>query len=142
MSDSHNLERFAKAQEGIVETVGRELSEGQKRSHWMWYVFPQVRGLGRSMMSEQYGIASLEEARAYLEHPVLGPRLREWTELAVKVEDKSAEAIFGYPDYLKFRSSMTLFSRVAEEDSVFHRALEKYYDGRPDSKTLQILRLR
>lgn len=139
MRDAYDLDRFVKAQEGIVERVGRELSQGSKRSHWMWYVFPQIRGLGQSMMAQQYAIGSLEEAEAYLAHPVLGRRLREWTDLVLKVRGKSAEEIFGYPDYLKFRSSMTLFSFVSEERSPFHQALETYYDGRPDEKTLRIL---
>lgn len=139
MSDSHNLHRFLEAQEGVKEAVERELAGGAKRSHWMWFVFPQIQGLGMSMMAQRYAINSLEEARAYLEHPVLGERLREWTRLVLNVQGKSAQEIFGYPDYLKFRSSMTLFSRVAEAGSVFHQALEKYYDGEPDQKTLSIL---
>ncbi|MFP4302880.1 MAG: DUF1810 domain-containing protein [Alkalispirochaetaceae bacterium] len=139
MSDSYNLHRFLEAQEGVKEAVERELAGGAKRSHWMWFVFPQIQGLGMSMMAQRYAINSLEEARAYLEHPVLGERLREWTRLVLNVQGKSAQEIFGYPDYLKFRSSMTLFSRVAEAGSVFHQALEKYYDGEPDQKTLSIL---
>ncbi|MFW5976224.1 MAG: DUF1810 domain-containing protein [Alkalispirochaetaceae bacterium] len=139
MSDSYGLERFVEAQEGVKEAVDRELAGGAKRSHWMWFVFPQIQGLGMSMMAQRYAINSLEEARAYLEHPVLGERLREWTRLVLNVQGKSAQEIFGYPDYLKFRSSMTLFSRVAEAGSVFHQALEKYYDGEPDQKTLSIL---
>jgi uncharacterized protein (DUF1810 family) len=138
-NDTHDLRRFVEAQEGDVERISRELEEGNKRSHWMWYAFPQVEGLGSSPMARRYAIRSLEEAKAYLEHPVLGPRLRKWTELVLGAEERSAEQIFGYPDYLKFRSSMTLFSRVAESGSVFSRALEKYYDGKPDRKTLRIL---
>lgn len=139
MSDPYDLHRFVEAQDGVVKAVERELSEGAKRSHWMWFVFPQIRGLGMSMMAQRYAIGSLKEARAYLAHPVLGERLRKWTRLVLQVEGKSAQEIFGYPDYLKFRSSMTLFSRVAEEGSVFHHALDKYYDGEPDRKTLSIL---
>ena len=139
MSDSHGLERFVEAQEGVKEAVDRELASGMKRSHWMWFVFPQIQGLGMSMMAQRYAINSLEEARAYLEHPVLGERLREWTRLVLNVEGKSAKEIFGYPDYLKFRSCMTLFSQVAGAGSVFHRALDKFYDGEPDQKTLSIL---
>ncbi len=139
MSDSYGLERFVEAQEGVKEEVDRELASGMKRSHWMWFVFPQIQGLGMSMMAQRYALNSLEEARAYLEHPVLGERLREWTRLVLNVEGKSAKEIFGYPDYLKFRSCMTLFSQVAEAGSVFHRALDKFYDGEPDQKTLSIL---
>jgi uncharacterized protein (DUF1810 family) len=138
-SDPHDLNRFVEAQKGVVEAVKRELAAGRKQSHWMWFVFPQVRGLGTSPMAQRYAIRSLEEARAYLEHPVLGPRLIEWTHIVLGVEGRSAEQIFGYPDYLKFRSSMTLFSRVPGADPVFARALEKYYRGEPDRRTLEIL---
>jgi uncharacterized protein (DUF1810 family) len=141
MAEQYDLQRFLSAQEGAVETVSRELEAGEKRSHWMWYVFPQIRGLGHSATAQRYAIRSLEEAKAYLEHPVLGKRLREWTETVLGVEGRTAEEIFGYPDYLKFRSCMTLFSRVAEAGSVFHRALDKYYGGKPDRKTLDILGL-
>ena len=139
MNGPHNLQRFEEAQNGLIETVERELDAGSKRSHWMWFVFPQVEGLGSSPTARKYAISSLEEARAFLEHSVLGPRLRKWTQLVLNVEGKSAEEIFGYPDYLKFRSSMTLFSRVAETGSPFEKALEKYYGGKPDGKTLRIL---
>lgn len=139
MADRYNLQRFVDAQERVADTVTRELREGQKRSHWMWYVFPQVHGLGHSMMAQSYAIRSLGEAKAYLEHPVLGKRLVEWTRIVCDLEGTSAEEIFGYPDYLKFRSSMTLFSRVDGADPVFSEALEKYYGGEPDSKTLRIL---
>ncbi len=105
----------------------------------MWFVFPQVRGLGSSSTARRYAIGSLDEASAFLAHPVLGRRLREWTQIVLEVEGRSAEEIFGYPDYLKFRSSMTLFSRVPEADAVFERALEKYYGGKPDRTTLDIL---
>jgi uncharacterized protein (DUF1810 family) len=142
MKDPHNLQRFVEAQEGVKDAVRRELAEGAKRSHWMWFVFPQVHGLGMTMMAQRYAIRSLDEAKAYLEHPVLGKRLREWTELLLQLEGKSAQEIFGYPDYLKFRSSMTLFAQVAKQGSVFERALEKYYDGEPDGKTLSILGIR
>lgn len=139
MSDPHNLQRFVEAQERVKEAVSRELAAGTKRGHWMWFVFPQVQGLGMSMTAQRYAIRSLDEAKAYLNHPVLGARLREWTKLVLQVEGKSAESIFGYPDFLKFRSSMTLFAQVAEEGSLFHKALEKYYDGEADTKTLSIL---
>jgi uncharacterized protein (DUF1810 family) len=141
MSDTYNLERFVEAQERVADQVTRELRDGQKRSHWMWFVFPQVHGLGHSPMAQRYAIRSLEEAKAYLEHPVLGRRLKDWTRIVVEVQGRSAEQIFGYPDYLKFRSCMTLFSRVPDADPVFSEALEKYYDGKPDDKTLRILGL-
>jgi uncharacterized protein (DUF1810 family) len=139
MNDSYNLERFVEAQNGAAGSISRELEAGKKRSHWMWFAFPQVHGLGHSPMAQRYAIRSLDEAKAFLKHPVLGKRLREWTRLVLDVEGRSAEQIFGYPDYLKFRSSMTLFSLAAEPGSVFHRALEKFYGGEPDRKTLQIL---
>ena len=129
------------AQERVADAVTRELRDGAKRSHWMWFVFPQVKGLGRSPTAQHYAIASLEEAKAYLEHPVLGTRLRAWTEILLGLEEGSAEQIFGYPDYLKFRSSMTLFSRVPGAPDLFQRALDKYYDGKPDQATLRILDL-
>ena len=114
MSDTYDLERFVDAQKDVVQAVTRELSSGRKQSHWMWFVFPQVQGLGQSLMAQRYAIRSLNEAKAYLEHPLLGERLREWTEILLNLQGKSAKQIFGYPDYLKFRSSMTLFSRAAE----------------------------
>ena len=138
-SDPYNLGRFVEAQDRVADEVTRELRAGRKQSHWMWFVFPQIRGLGSSPTAQRYAIGSLDEATAYLEHPVLGARLREWTELVLEVEGRSAEEIFGYPDYLKFRSSMTLFSRVPGADPVFARALEKYYGGKPDARTLDIL---
>ena len=138
-NDPYNLERFVDAQERVRQAVSAELRDGQKRSHWMWFVFPQLKGLGMSSTSQHYGLGSLKEAEAYLEHPVLGKRLIEWTGLAVGHEGKSAEQIFGYPDYLKFRSSMTLFSRAKNADPLFARALETFYGGRPDRKTLELL---
>ena len=138
-SDLFNLNRFIEAQERVAEAVTRELGAGRKQSHWMWFVFPQVRGLASSPTAQRYAIGSLDEAAAYLEHPVLGARLREWSETVLAVEGRSAEEVFGYPDYLKFRSSMTLFSRVPGADPVFQKALEKYYSGEPDRKTLDIL---
>jgi uncharacterized protein (DUF1810 family) len=138
-SDQFNLNRFIEAQDRVADAVTRELRAGRKQSHWMWFVFPQIRGLGSSPTAQRYAIGSLDEAAAYLEHPVLGARLREWSETVLAVEGQSAEEIFGYPDYLKFRSSMTLFSRVPGADPVFQKALEKYYGGKPDHKTLDIL---
>ena len=144
MPDPYNLQRFLDAQESVLDAVTRELAAGSKRSHWMWFVFPQVKGLGHTPTAQHYGIGSLDEAKAYLAHPVLGPRLQEWTTTVLAVEGRTAETIFGYPDYLKFRSSMTLFDAASGQaggSSVFRRALEKFYRGEPDSSTLRILGL-
>jgi len=135
----YDLERFARAQEPIFEAVRSELGEGAKAGHWMWFIFPQIRGLGRSQMSVEFGISSLEEARAYLAHPILGPRLRECTRLVLSVKGSSITEIFGYPDEMKFRSSMTLFARATSEDEVFAEALQKYFSGIPDKLTLELL---
>ena len=136
MSDRYNLQRFVDAQAHVIDQVRRELAAGRKQTHWMWFVFPQLRGLGSSPMAEKYGISSREEAEAYLEHPVLGPRLRECTELVNAVQNRSVEEIFGYPDQLKFRSSMSLFSSLGGDQNVFRAALDKYFSGEPDSATL------
>jgi uncharacterized protein (DUF1810 family) len=136
MDDPHNLQRFGDAQARVIDQVRRELAAGRKETHWMWFVFPQLRGLGSSSMAEKYGIASRAEAEAYLAHPVLGPRLRECTELVNAVQNRSIEEIFGYPDDLKFRSCMTLFSSVTNENDVFRTALDKYFNGEPDPATL------
>jgi uncharacterized protein (DUF1810 family) len=135
---SDDLERFVTAQQGVHETAVAELRAGRKRTHWMWFVFPQIAGLGSSPTAQQYAISSLDEARAYLAHPVLGPRLREAAEAVLGVEGRTASAIFGYPDDLKLRSSMTLFARAAGEPSVFQQVLDRYYDG-PDPRTLDLL---
>ena len=137
--DPHDLQRFVDAQESVIDDAKRELRSGRKRSHWMWFVFPQMAGLGRSQRSQYYGIASRAEAAAYLDHPVLGPRLRECTEIVNTVEGRSANEVFGSPDDLKFRSSMTLFDAVADDPEPFRMALEEYYDGDPDPKTLELL---
>ena len=139
MNDVYQLERFLDAQQGVYESVVEELRSGRKDGHWMWYVFPQLAGLGRSAMAYDYGIKSLGEARAYCEHPVLGGRLRECTRIVVGVEGRSAAEIFGHPDDLKFRSSMTLFDCVAEGDGLFRDALAMYYGGVPDPLTLSML---
>jgi uncharacterized protein (DUF1810 family) len=136
----HDLQRFVDAQDDVIDDVRRELRAGRKRSHWMWFVFPQVEGLGSSRMARRYAISSQAEAKAYLMHPVLGPRLRECTELATAVEGRSATEVFGHPDDLKFRSSMTLFDAVAEDPAPFETALERYYDGERDQRTLEFLR--
>lgn len=139
MSDPFDLDRFLNAQSGVYPQVLAELRAGQKRSHWIWFIFPQVKGLGQSSHSQFYGIASLAEAQAYLGHPVLGPRLEECTILVTQVLKKPIEQILGYPDDLKFRSSMTLFSRAATDPRIYNDALDKYFGGRPDQLTLEIL---
>ena len=137
MSDGFNLERFVDAQAGVMEQVYAELRAGQKRSHWMWFVFPQIRGLGSSGMAMRYAISGREEARAYLDHPVLGPRLEECAGIVVGLEGRTIEEIFGYPDDLKFHSSMTLFAEVANPSEwVFEKALMKYFGGETDEATL------
>ena len=143
MTDPHDLQRFIDAQAPVHDQVLAELRAGRKRTHWMWFVFPQLRGLGHSAMAERYGIASLDEARAYLEHPLLGPRLIECTTLVTAVRDRSLNAILGSPDDLKFVSSMTLFARVAAGPAspitVFDTALAVHCDGRRDPRTLALL---
>lgn len=139
MSDAYNLHRFLTAQAPTYDTVLAELRAGRKSSHWIWFIFPQIAGLGHSAVSQQFAIASLDEAKAYLQHPVLGPRLRACTQLVLDVNGRSAEEIFGYPDHLKFRSCMTLFLTAAPEHTIFNNALLKYFDGKPDQSTLDIL---
>lgn len=136
--DPYELQRFVDAQEPVMSDVKKELRAGRKRSHWMWFVFPQVTGLGSSEMARRYAIWSREEAEAYLDHPVLGPRLRECTELVDDIDGRSAHDIFGSPDDLKFRSSMTLFDTITDRPTPFSVALEQYYDER-DQKTLEFL---
>jgi uncharacterized protein (DUF1810 family) len=136
MADPFNLERFVGAQAPIYDEVRRELRAGSKQTHWMWFVFPQIAGLGQSPTSVRFAIASLKEARAYLAHPVLGARLKECAELALAVEGRTARQIFGPIDEMKFRSSMTLFAKAAPEESVFAQCLEKYFAGAPDPATL------
>lgn len=140
MKDPLNLGRFVEAQDQRYETVLEELRRGEKLGHWMWYVFPQIQGLGASATSRRFAISSQEEARAYSEHPILGPRLRECTQVVVDVEGRSAEEIFGYPDYLKFRSCMTLFEEASTDSLIFRKALLKYFQGERDPRTLQILK--
>ena len=136
-----SLDRFIAAQNPVYDTVTAELRAGRKQSHWMWFVFPQIAGLGRSEMAQRYAISSLEEARAYLADTVLGLRLRECTALVLEVKGKSADDIFGYPDNLKFQSCMTLFAHAAPEDTetVFREALDRFYDGKDDEQTLAAL---
>jgi uncharacterized protein (DUF1810 family) len=137
--DPYNLDRFAQAQKRIYREALSELKQGRKRSHWMWYVFPQFDGLGFSATSQQYPIKSVEEAEAYLNHPVLGLRLIECAEATLRVEGRSAYDIFGSPDDLKLRSCATLFAQVSPAESVFNRLLEKYFHGERDCKTLRLL---
>ena len=135
----YDLERFYEAQEYDYETALSEIRNGRKESHWMWYIFPQVSGLGRSTMAEYYAIRSREEARAYIEDPVLGKRLIEISQALLQVDSDDAEEVMGWPDNLKLRSCMTLFEEVAPEQPVFRSVLEKFYDGEMDGKTLDIL---
>jgi uncharacterized protein (DUF1810 family) len=135
---SEDLSRFVSAQAAVYPEALAELKEGRKRTHWMWFVFPQIAGLGVSPTARRYAIRSLDEARAYLAHPVLGPRLEECARAVLGVDGKTAEDIFGYPDDLKLRSSMTLFARAANDPGVFQAVLDRYYDG-PDPKTLDLL---
>jgi uncharacterized protein (DUF1810 family) len=139
MPDPFNLERFITAQGTVYPQVVAELSAGCKRTHWIWFIFPQIKGLGRSSQSEYYGIGSLEEAAAYARHPLLGVRLVECTRLVNQVEGRSIREILGSPDDLKFCSSMTLFARAAGENPVFRAAMQKYFNGQPDPLTLALL---
>lgn len=142
--DPHDLGRFVDAQEGCYGRVLAELAAGEKTSHWMWFIFPQLKGLGVSPTARRFGIAGLEEARAYLAHPLLGTRLRECTRLVLAVEGRTAHEIFGSPDDLKLRSCLTLFAHAvasppAREDELFGAALARYYRGEPDPLTLRLL---
>lgn len=137
--DPFDLKRFVDAQAPVYGNVVGELRDGRKRSHWMWFVFPQLRGLGGSPTAVHYGISSLDEARAYLRHELLGPRLHECARLVTGVQGRSAGQIFGSPDDLKLCSSMTLFAHATEDDADFVAVLEKYYDGRQDELTLKRL---
>jgi uncharacterized protein (DUF1810 family) len=139
MDDPYNLTRFVQAQKADYDQALGEIRSGRKRTHWMWYVFPQFHGLGFSSTSQFYSIKSLAEAKAYLEHPILGPRLLECAEAAAGIEGRSATGIFGSPDDLKLRSCATLFAAVLPEGSVFDRLLAKFFGGRPDDRTLQLL---
>ncbi len=136
MPDPYNLERFVTAQNPVIEQVVAELRSGRKQGHWMWFVFPQLKSLGRSATAMRFGISSRAEAEAYLQHSILGPRLRDCTRQVNLVEARSIEQIFGYPDYLKFRSCMTLFAQISSSDDVFKSALDKYFDGESDPLTI------
>lgn len=139
-----DLQRFLDAQAPVLGDVEAELRAGRKRTHWMWFIFPQLRGLGHSEMARVYGLDGLAEAQAYLDHPVLGPRLREHVGLVLKLSHRTAHAIFGSPDDLKFRSCLTLFNRAAQGDdkALFSTALASFYGGEPDTKTLSLLEAR
>jgi uncharacterized protein (DUF1810 family) len=139
MRDLFALQRFVEAQSEVYSDVLAELRAGRKESHWMWFIFPQMKGLGHSSMALYYGIGSLEEATAYLRHPLLGTRLMECTEIVNRILGRTAREIFGSPDDLKFRSSMTLFARAAEDGEIFHTALKKYFRGMPDPLTEELL---
>jgi uncharacterized protein (DUF1810 family) len=140
MDDPYNLQRFIDAQASCFAQVRSELSAGKKRSHWMWFVFPQLQGLGSSPMAQHYAISGIEEAKAYLAHPLLGGRLRDCTSLVNAVSGRTIDDIFGYPDDLKFRSSVTLFAQASRpENQVFQEALKKYFNGLPDKATMDRL---
>jgi uncharacterized protein (DUF1810 family) len=139
MKDPFHLQRFVDAQSGVIDRVYAELRAGQKRSHWMWFIFPQIRGLGSSRMSQAFAISSLAEAAAYVAHPVLGPRLKTCTALVNAIEDRSIEEVLGYPDHLKFHSSMTLFARAEPNEPFFQAALQKFFAGNFDQSTLNRL---
>lgn len=139
MSDPYDLERFMAAQEGVYDVALAELRSGRKRSHWMWFIFPQLAGLGSSAMAQRYAITSIEETKAYLAHPVLGPRLIECARATLRIQGKTADEIFGTPDDLKLRSCATLFSQVSAENSVFHQIISCYFDDKSDLRTLELL---
>lgn len=136
MHDAYDLQRFVDAQQRVYDTVCAELRSGRKRSHWIWFIFPQIAGLGYSEMARRYAISSLDEAKAYLAHPVLGPRLRECTQLVADIEGHRIDEIFWHPDDMKFHSSMTLFAQAAEDNALFVKCLEKYFGGQADDATL------
>jgi uncharacterized protein (DUF1810 family) len=137
--DPFDLKRFVHAQEGTYALALSELRLGQKRSHWMWYIFPQIDGLGHSAMAKHYAIKNVEEARGYFNHPVIGARLLECTETVLGIEGRSVVEIFGFPDDMKLESSMSLFAHISETDSVFALVLDKFFSGHRDDKTLQLL---
>ena len=139
MPNEYNLQRFLDAQDHVYGAVLDELRAGRKSGHWMWFIFPQITGLAHSGTAQKFAMASLDEAKAYLQHPILGPRLRECTQLVLNVEGRSAERIFGYPDHLKFRSCLTLFMTATTDNKVYKDALLKYFNGKPDELTLDIL---
>ena len=136
------LSRFVEAQDKVYDQVLSELRSGRKTSHWMWFIFPQFAGLGSSDVSQFYAIKSMDEARAYLQHPILGPRLIECSEAVLSVKHRSAHEIFGSPDDMKLKSCMTLFANISPAGSVFEKVLDQYYNGERDSRTLRLIDLR
>lgn len=136
MNDPYALQRFVNAQQPVYDTVCDELRQGSKRTHWMWFIFPQIKGLGHSAIAQKFAISSLAEAKAYLEHPVLGARLRECSRLVAEVDGRSIDDIFGFPDNMKFRSSMSLFALATPDNQVFNDCLRKYFRGESDPATL------
>ena len=139
MATDFNLERFVEAQDGVYDAALAELRAGHKRTHWMWFIFPQIEGLGHSAMARRYAIRSADEAAAYLAHPVLGPRLRTCAAAAASHHDRGVDEIFGHPDNLKFHSSMTLFADIAPDEAIFQTCLDQFFDGRADPATLDRL---
>ena len=137
--DPYHLERFVEAQRGVFDQACAELRRGRKTGHWMWFIFPQIAGLGFSATSQHYAIRSLDEARAYLDHPTLGPRLREISQILISINGKTAHEIFGSPDDMKLRSSMTLFARATEDNAVFLEVLRKYFSGAEDERTMELI---
>jgi uncharacterized protein (DUF1810 family) len=140
MPTATKLAEFVAAQDAVYDRVLRELAAGRKETHWMWFIFPQLAGLGSSPLSQKFGIASKAEARSYLDHNVLGPRLRECTRLMLAVPSRDIASVLAYPDDLKFRSSMTLFAAVAPAESLFEQALQKFFEGERDPVTLGLLK--
>lgn len=139
MTDVYHLQRFVSKQDRVYQRVLQELRNGRKTSHWMWFIFPQLDGLGHSTMAKEFSIKSKDEACAYLNHALLGERLRKCTHYVLDIEARTAQQIFGYPDYLKFHSCMTLFAAIASRGSVFEQALTKYYDDQRDKLTVTLL---
>ncbi|WP_312440121.1 DUF1810 domain-containing protein [Janthinobacterium sp.] len=139
MAQQFDLQRFVDAQDTVYDTVRAELRAGHKRSHWMWYIFPQLAGLGRSETARHYALSGVEEAQAYLAHPLLGQRLEECCTILTGIEGRTASAIFGYPDDLKLHSSLTLFAQAAPDQPLFGACLAKYFNGQRDAATLQLL---
>lgn len=137
--DGFDLDRFVRAQHGVIDEALAELRDGEKRTHWMWFVFPQLAGLGLSPTAQRYAIGSLAEAQAYLQHPLLGERLRACARVLLALQGRSAAQIFGYPDELKLRSSMTLFAALPQADPLFAAVLERYFGGVADERTLRLL---
>jgi uncharacterized protein (DUF1810 family) len=136
MPDQFDLQRFVDAQQAVYQQVLAELRSGRKRSHWMWFIFPQIKGLGHTATAQKFSISSLAEASAYLEHNLLGPRLRECSRLVAALEGCPIDGIFGYPDYLKFHSSMTLFAAATTDNQIFNDCLRKYFSGQADQSTM------